>query len=82
MLSDDAPDIRVLWDKRPQARKPYVCARCGDAIEVGQKYASTGIVLDGTFEARKTHLYADYYPSGCPRLGEKDRAEIERDSAL
>jgi hypothetical protein len=82
MQRDAAPDIRVLWDKQPVARKAHRCARCGDEIKAGERYESTGIITDGVLEATKQHRWAYQYPSGCPVFGERDRAELlEQESA-
>lgn len=79
MQADAAPDIRVLWDKTPVARKPHRCDCCGGEIASGEKYESRGIVLDGAFQAEKLHRWAYQYPSGCPRLRARDMAEIQEE---
>jgi hypothetical protein len=76
---DEAPDIRILWDKTPVARKQYRCDRCGEMIEPGTKYSTVGLREDGAFRHDRTHRFANFYPSGCPTLGERDRAEIAKD---
>lgn len=70
---DQAPDVTTLWQKQPVARKPHLCACCGEAIPPGTHYSSTGMRVDGVFEYQKTHLGAYRYPSGCPSIGAKDR---------
>lgn len=83
---DGAPDIRVLWDKRPVARKTHRCGLCGEEIMIGARYSSVGLIEDGLFRAEKTHEGAYHYPSGCPAVGARDRAEAEeqfrKDEAL
>lgn len=79
---DAAPDIRVLWDRTPHARKVYRCDRCGDEIAAGQVYDSLGIVEDGTFRHERKHHWADQYPSGCPAIGLRDKAELAKQFAL
>ena len=54
-ISQDAPDIRILWQKASRARKEYHCDRCGDALPVGELYESLGIIIDGEFRHERTH---------------------------
>lgn len=83
---DEAPDIRVLWTRTSRARKPYVCDACGEVIAFGERYESTGLIEDGVFRHERRHFGAYQFPSGCPRIGQQDRAEAEeqfrRDEAL
>lgn len=73
---DGAPSVTVIWDKTPVARIPHLCAHCGGKIEPGTRYQSVGRIVDGKFEAEKTHRWAYQYPSGCPGIGDKDKAEL------
>lgn len=75
-MEDCAPDIRVLWDRTPVARKAYLCDACGDPIQIGERYASTGLREDGAFRHERTHLWAYQDPSGCPAQRAKDLAEL------
>lgn len=77
LSSDDgAPDIRVLWNKTPKARKAHMCDACNEEIAPGEIYSSTGVITDGAFEATKTHRWAYHHPSGCPARNAKDVAEL------
>lgn len=82
----DAPDVRVLWQKTQKASKPYQCSCCKSVIEKGARYTSWGMLVDGVFEYSRHHEDAYRYPSGCPTIGAKDRAEVEakiaKDQAL
>lgn len=79
MLMDpqDAPDFRPLWDKTHTARKARQCDCCKDMIEVGQRYQSSGYLIDGKFEHWVRHENGEHYPSGCPKFAERDGAELE-----
>lgn len=77
MQADAAPDVRVIWNKTPKARKPHLCDLCNEEIAVGEVYSSMGVITDGVFEATKMHRWAGGYPSGCPTRGARDRAEAE-----
>lgn len=84
-MADDAwdyegPDIVLLWEKTPKARKPHLCDRCNEPIAVGEQYESAGWREDGEFQFRKCHRWAYHYPSGCPSIGAKDKAELEEPS--
>lgn len=72
----EGPDIRVLWDKTPKARKAHRCDACGEEIAAGEVYESRGYTEDGAFKAEKLHRWAYLYPSGCPTRGALDAAEI------
>jgi len=72
----EGPDIRVLWNKTPKAARQHLCDACNDAIEPGEKYESRGYVEDGVFKAEKVHLWAYWYPSGCPSKRARDIAEM------
>lgn len=74
---DAAPDVRLLWHKRPVARKPHLCDHCNDEIAPGTRYESIGLLSDGTFQFEKLHLFAHHCPSGCPRFRNRERAELE-----
>ncbi|NLS27967.1 hypothetical protein S2M10_29690 [Sphingomonas sp. S2M10] len=71
----DAPDIRVLWNRASTARKYYHCDLCGGEITPGERYSSTGLIEDGVFRHERMHDRAIGYPSGCPSIGAKERAE-------
>lgn len=75
----EGPDIRVLWNKTPKARKAHLCDACGDEIAVGEVYESTGWIEDGERKIEKRHRWAFQYPSGCPARRARDLAEIEAD---
>jgi hypothetical protein len=72
---DQAPDVTVLWERSPVARIVHLCDRCNDEIAPGTRYCSTGLRVDGVFEYIKTHVGAYRYPSGCPSVGARDRAD-------
>lgn len=74
--TQDWPDIRVLWERKPTARKPHRCDRCAEEIRIGERYEDTGLINDGVFERLKHHLGAYAWPSHCPALREKDLAEL------
>ena len=76
---DEAPDIVVLWDRKPVARKVHRCDRCAEEIVIGERYEDTGLTTDGVFERLKRHLGAYAWPSGCPALRDKELAEIAAD---
>jgi hypothetical protein len=82
----DVPTVEVIWDRTHTARKPNKCQVCGDTITPGQRYQSTGQRVDGTMEIWVRHEFGERYPSGCPRLRERDmREEAEqfvKDAAL
>jgi hypothetical protein len=86
MLTQDAPEIVILWDRQPTARKEYRCDCCGDPLPAGERYSSVGLREDGEFRHKRTHLGSWRYPSGCPRIGARDRADeqaqFERDQQL
>lgn len=82
----DAPDVRQLWAKDQVARVPHECACCKETIQPGERYTSWGMLVDGAFEYSKHHVGAYFYPSGCPGIGARERAEEEaqfaKDQAL
>ncbi|ARR53453.1 hypothetical protein HY78_08455 [Rhizorhabdus wittichii DC-6] len=78
---DEAPEVIVLWDRKPTARRPHRCDRCGEEIGLGERYESTGVKTDGQFEHLKRHLGAYAWPSHCPSLRAKELAEIAADEA-
>lgn len=80
-MRDSAPDIRIIWDKSPVARKEHRCDCCGETITIGKRYESRGIVEDGAFRAEKLHRWAYQYPSGCPGRRERDLAELREQAA-
>ncbi len=41
--------------RRPKARKPYQCQRCLDEIVVGEVYARSAGIYDGSFYSRSMH---------------------------
>ena len=71
----DVPDVKVLWNKSHVARRPHLCDTCNEVIAPGTLYRSSGWIIDGKFEASKTHG-AGGYPSTCPKLAERDRKEL------
>ena len=72
-----APDIVVLWDKTPKARRPHLCDACNEEIAPGTVYESRGWREDGEFKTEKLHRWAYQHPSGCPRFAERDKREAE-----
>lgn len=72
----EAPDVRVLWDKCHTARRPHLCDRCNEEISPGTTYRSIGHVIDGVFETMKMHGAVGGYPSSCPRFAERDRKDL------
>lgn len=86
MHPQDAPDVVMLWDRTHTARKSRECQMCHEQIEIGQRYQSTGMRVDGVFEHWVRHENGERYPSGCPKLGAIDKAEAEeqfsKDQAL
>lgn len=82
----DAPTVTPLWDKVHTARKPRECQCCKETIQPGERYASTGMLVDGVFEHWVRHQWGEQYPSGCPKQRERDKAELEaqasKDQAL
>jgi len=72
----EAPVIRVLWQRKPHARKPYVCEQCREPIAPGERYESVGLIEDGAFRHMTLHINAAQYPSGCPSTGQRDAAEL------
>lgn len=77
MDPNDAPEVLVLWDRAHTARKPRECSMCNEAINPGEKYHSTGMRVDGVFEHFVRHQYGERYPSGCPKLRERDLQDME-----
>lgn len=75
--NNGAPDIVLLWQKRPVARKAHLCMCCHEGINPGERYTSVGMLNDGVFEHLKTHVDAYYSPSGCPKLATRDQADLE-----
>ncbi len=73
----DAPDIRVLWDRKSHARKPYNCDCCGEGIAKGERYQSIGILEDDDFRHHRTHVDAYQALSGCPTIRAREKAEAE-----
>jgi hypothetical protein len=71
-----APDIQVIWDKTPRARRAHLCDSCGEEIAVGEVYESRGLYMDGEFQTEKLHRYAYRYPRGCPRFRAQDIAAL------
>jgi hypothetical protein len=78
MMEDDqdAPDITILWDRKPVARIEHRCQRCGDPILPGTRYHSYGLIVDGEREITKQHEGANNYPSACPKIGMKEAGEM------
>ena len=77
MDANDAPTVVILWDRSPRSRADRKCAMCGDTIAAGEKYDSTGMLVDGVFEHFVRHPNGERYPSGCPKQAVIDRAEAE-----
>lgn len=75
--NDGAPDVRVLWNKTPKAKRPHLCDQCHEEIAPGEVYESQGYIIDGEFTAKKTHRWAYHYPSGCPRFRHRDLTELQ-----
>lgn len=74
----DAPECVGLWDRTHIARKAgRICNICKEPIEPGQKYASSGMRIDGKFEEWIRHYAGEHFPSGCPKLRARDLAEAE-----
>lgn len=42
-------DLRAYSEKEVRARKPYVCAECGDAIPIGARYHRAKGLADGDY---------------------------------
>lgn len=86
MDPQDVPDCRTLWDRVHTARKAQRCGFCKEMIEPGQRYQSTGYLVDGKFEHWVRHENGERYPSGCPKYRARDLAESEaefkRDEAM
>jgi hypothetical protein len=72
----EGPEIVLLWNRTPRARRAHLCDHCNEPIAIGEKYETAGWLEDGVFTFRKTHRFAYNYPSGCPVLGAKERAEL------
>lgn len=63
------PTVRVLWEKTHIARRAHSCDGCGEEIAPGVRYKSAGIIIDGDFQAQKTHA------ERCPRWAARDAQE-------
>jgi len=53
---DDAPKIEFYTRSEHIARVPHICARCKQAINVGNRYVRTASKEDGTFDFVKVHI--------------------------
>jgi hypothetical protein len=86
LLPNDGPEHTQLWEKSHRARKARLCDCCKEMIEVGQRYRSSGYLLDGKFEYWVRHEFGEMCPSGCPKFRARDLAEAEeqfrKDEAL
>jgi hypothetical protein len=77
MMWEGAPDFQQLWQRSHTARKGgKVCDSCKDPIEPGQRYTDWGYLVDGKFERTIVHEHSYRYPSGCPKIRERDLAEM------
>ena len=73
----DPPDIRVIWERRPKAKKPHLCCVCDEEIAIGTVYENRGYYYEGEFRTEKHHAGAYLMPRGCPKFLTADIAAQE-----